>query len=189
MLRTRLFAIPFLGLSIMTAVASAAAPEANILDKSVKAIDGSTVSMSKYEGKVILIVNVASKCGLTPQYTKLQEIYDKYKDKGFVVLGFPCNQFGGQEPGSNEDIQKFCSSQYSVTFDLFDKIDVNGEGASPLYKQLTSLDAQPKGAGKVKWNFEKFVVDRKGNVVARFDPKVTPDNADLITAIEKALAQ
>ncbi len=125
MLRTLLFTLPILGLSIMTA--TAAGPDKNISTQTVKAMDGSAVPMSKYQGKVVLIVNVASKCGLTPQYTKLQEIYDKYKDKGFVVVGFPCNQFGGQEPGTNDEIQKFCSSKYNVTFDLLDKIDVNGK--------------------------------------------------------------
>lgn len=188
MLRNLFLAFPILGLSIMTATVTAAGPDKNISNQTVKAMDGSAVPMSKYQGKVVLIVNVASKCGLTPQYTKLQEIYDKYKDKGLVVVGFPCNQFGGQEPGTNDEIQKFCSSKYNVTFDLLDKVDVNGDEASPLYKQLTSLDVQPKGAGKVRWNFEKFVVDRKGEVVGRFDPKVTPDNADLIAVIEKALA-
>ncbi len=163
--------------------------EKNVLKNTVKSIEGQSVELSKYEGKVVLIVNVASKCGLTKQYTKLQEIFDKYKDKGLVVLGFPCNQFGGQEPGSNEEIKKFCTSNYKVTFDMFDKVDVNGTDAAPLYKQLTALDVKPKGAGSVKWNFEKFVLNRKGEVIGRFDPKVTPDNAELIAMIEKALAE
>jgi glutathione peroxidase len=189
MLRASRTALPFLGLFFMTSTVSALSPESNIFKQSVKGMDGTEVPLSKYEGKVLLIVNVASKCGLTNQYTQLQAVYEKYKDKGLVVLGFPCNQFGGQEPGTNAEIQQFCSSNYRVTFDLFDKINVNGDQASPLYKQLTSIGAAPKGTGNVSWNFEKFVVDRKGNIVGRFDPKITPENKDLVALIEKSLAQ
>ncbi len=189
MFRSILFAITIFGASTIAMHAQAVNADKNVLKNTVTTIEGQSIELSKYEGKVVLIVNVASKCGLTPQYTKLQEIFDKYKDKGFVVLGFPCNQFGTQEPGSNEEIQKFCSSKYKVTFDLFDKVEVNGSGAAPLYKQLTALDTKPKGAGVVKWNFEKFVLNRKGEVIGRFDPKVTPDNADLIALIEKSLAE
>jgi glutathione peroxidase len=189
MLRSLLVAFTIFGASINAMQTQAANADKNVLNNTVKNIEGQSVELSKYEGKVVLIVNVASRCGHTPQYTKLQEIFDKYKEKGFVVLGFPCNQFGSQEPGSNEEIQKFCSSKYKVTFDLFDKVEVNGADAAPLYKQLTALDAKPKGTGAVKWNFEKFVLNRKGEVIGRFDPKVTPDNADLVAMIEKALAE
>jgi glutathione peroxidase len=183
------FLLPVLGALLMSVSTQAANTGNNILSHTVRSIDGQSVTMDKYKGKVVLIVNVASQCGLTPQYTGLQKMYEKYKDKGLVVLGFPCNQFGGQEPGTNEEIQKFCSSKYHVTFDMFDKVDVNGDGAAPLYQQLTGLDAQPKGAGKVRWNFEKFLVNRQGDVIGRFDPKITPENQDLVSLIEKALAE
>jgi glutathione peroxidase len=189
MIRTMFCSAVALGFIAMTTTAHAASPETNVLNQTVKTIDGTSVQLNKYEGKVLLIVNVASQCGLTPQYTGLQKMYEKYKDKGLVILGFPCNQFLSQEPGTNEEIQKFCSSKYGVTFDLFDKVEVNGDKAAPLYQQLTSIDAKPKGAGNVRWNFEKFVVNRKGEVVGRFDPKVTPDNADLLGLIEKSLGQ
>ena len=152
-----------------------------------KSLSGEPVDMAKYAGKVVLIVNVASKCGLTGQYTGLQEIFDKYKDKGLVVLGFPCNQFGKQEPGSAKEISEFCTTKYKVTFDMFEKIDVNGESASDLYKYLTSLDAKPVGKGDISWNFEKFLLDRQGNVIARFNPRTSPTDKELIAAIEKAL--
>ncbi len=157
------------------------------LNFDVKTIDGEAINLEDYEGKVVLIVNVASKCGLTPQYNGLQSLYEKYKDKGFVVLGFPCNQFGGQEPGSEADIKEFCSSKFNVTFPMFSKLDVNGEGASDLYKYLTSKDAEPTGSGKISWNFEKFLIDREGQLVNRFSPRTTPDADELIKAIESEL--
>nr|AGC71379.1 glutathione peroxidase [uncultured bacterium A1Q1_fos_1815] len=163
--------------------------DSNALSFQVKSIDGEAVALSKYKGKVVVIVNVASKCGLTPQYDGLQKLYDKYKDKGLVILGFPCNQFGAQEPGSNTEIKEFCSSKYNVTFDLFDKVDVNGNGASDLYKYLTSQDTQPTGKGKISWNFEKFVVDREGKVVARYQPRTSPDDKEFLATIEKALGK
>ncbi len=173
--------------ALAVASSSFAADPAKALSFKVKSLAGEPVDMSKYDGKVVLIVNVASKCGLTGQYTGLQEIYDKYKDKGLVVLGFPCNQFGKQEPGSAKEISEFCTSKYKVTFDMFEKIDVNGGSANDLYKYLTSLDAKPVGKGDISWNFEKFLLDRKGNVVARFSPRTTPTDKELIAAIEKAL--
>lgn len=166
-----------------------AAKTGSVLANSVKSMEGTPVELSKYEGKVLLVVNVASKCGYTSQYSGMQEIYTKYKEKGLEVLGFPCNQFGGQEPGSNKDIQEFCSSKYKVTFDMFDKIDVNGANASPFYKQLTAVDAKPKGSGKVGWNFEKFLINKKGEVIARFPSSAAPDGKEVIAAIEKALAE
>jgi len=135
----------------------------------VNDIDGNEVKLENYQGKVILIVNVASKCGYTPQYEGLESMYKKFKDKGFEILAFPCNQFRGQEPGSNKEIKEFCSSKFGVTFQLFDKIDVNGETAHPLYKYLTADGSQP-----IKWNFEKFLVQQDGVVLKRYGTKVEP---------------
>ena len=159
------------------------------LDYKMKSIDGETVDLEDYEGNVVLIVNTASQCGLTPHYAGLEGLYKKYKDKGFVVLGFPCNQFGSQEPGSDAEIKKFCSSKYSVSFPMFSKIDVNGDDAAPLYKNLTKQDAKPAGKGSVKWNFEKFLIDREGQVVNRFAPRTSPDDAELVKAVESELAK
>ena len=151
----------------------------------VKDIDQKEMSLDAYQGKVLLIVNVASKCGFTPQYTALQAVYEKYKDKGLVILGFPCNQFGGQEPGTDEQIKLFCSSKYNVTFPLFDKIDVNGPQRHPLYTALAGTDSP--FPGDIKWNFTKFLFDRNGKPVARFEPAVTPDSPEVAAAIESAL--
>lgn len=157
------------------------------LNFKMKNIDGKTVDLEDYEGSVVLIVNTASRCGLTPQYAGLEELYKKYKDKGFVVLGFPCNQFGSQEPGSEAEIKEFCSTRYSVSFPMFSKIEVNGEGAAPLYKYLTGKDTEPAGKGNIGWNFEKFLVDREGNLINRFAPRTKPSDADLVKAIEAQL--
>lgn len=157
------------------------------LDFKMKTIDGETADLSKYRGKVVLIVNVASECGLTPQYEALQAIYEKYREKGFVVLGFPANQFGLQEPGSDADIKQFCSTEYNVSFPMFSKIEVNGEGAAPLYQYLTSQDVPPVGDGEIAWNFEKFLLDREGKVAARFSPRTTPDSPEVIKSIEAEL--
>ena len=161
--------------------------EVTTLDFKVKNIDGETVDLEDYEGKVVLIVNTASECGLTPQYAGLQDLYKKYEEKGLVVLGFPCNQFNGQEPGSEADIKSFCSTNYNVTFPMFSKVDVNGKDATPIYKYLTSKDVKPAGRGKISWNFEKFLIDRDGNLVNRFAPRTTPDDAELVKAIESEL--
>ena len=157
----------------------------NISKIHVKDIDGNDVNLSDYKGKILLIVNVASYCGYTKQYTGLEELYKKYKDKGFEILAFPCNQFGEQEPGTNEEIKNFCSSKFDVTFKLFDKIDVNGKNQSPLYSILT--DNEVTGKADVKWNFEKFLVDKNGNVVARYLSKVDPQSEELISLIEKEI--
>lgn len=157
------------------------------LDFRMKSIDGKKVDLEDYEGNVVLIVNTASQCGLTNHYAGLQDLYAKYKEKGFVVLGFPCNQFGAQEPGTEAEIAKFCSTEYNVTFPMFAKIDVNGADAAPLYKNLTKQDVKPAGKGNVKWNFEKFLIDREGNVVGRFAPATSPDDTGLVTAIEGEL--
>jgi glutathione peroxidase len=159
------------------------------LDFTVKSLEGKQVDLSKYRGKVVLIVNVASKCGLTPQYEQLQQLHEKYADQGLAILGFPSNQFGQQEPGTAEEIREFCRTNYGVDFDMFAKIDVNGEEASPLYKHLTAIDAKPKGPGKISWNFEKFVIGRDGEVVARFAPKTKPNDPEVIQVIERELAK
>jgi glutathione peroxidase len=153
----------------------------------METLAGEKVALSKYKGNVVLMVNVASECGLTPQYEKLQALHSKYADQGLSVIGFPCNQFGGQEPGSAEDIQEFCSTKYSVEFDMMAKVDVNGDDACALYKHLTALDTKPEGPGNIGWNFEKFLVDRTGNVIHRFSPRVEPDDAEVVNAIETAL--
>jgi glutathione peroxidase len=155
----------------------------------MKSITGQDVDLADYKGKVVLIVNVASKCGLTPQYENLESLYEKDKDKGLVVLGFPCNQFGKQEPGTEAEIAEFCSETYKVKFPLFSKINVNGTEAAPLYKYLTSLDTKPQGKGKISWNFEKFVVGRGGEVVARFAPNVEPDSPEVLKVIDAELAK
>ena len=152
----------------------------------VKDIDGKDTSLDAYKGKVLLIVNVASKCGLTPQYKSLEATYEKYKEKGFAILGFPCNQFMGQEPGTNEQIKQFCSEKYNVTFPLFDKIDVNGPKRHPLYVALAG--AESPYPGDIKWNFGKFLVGRDGKILKRFEPRTTPDSPEVVAAIEAALA-
>ncbi|MGK9477024.1 glutathione peroxidase [Melioribacter sp. OK-6-Me] len=159
--------------------------KSNIYDFNVKDIDGKDVSLSKYRGKVLLIVNVASKCGFTPQYEGLQKIYEKYKERGFEILAFPCNDFNGQEPGTNEEIKEFCTTNYNVTFNLFDKIHVLGKNKAPLYEFLINYNGIE--TGDVKWNFEKFIVDRNGKVVARFRSAVKPDSREVIGQIEKLL--
>ena len=157
------------------------------LDFKMNDIDGKQVDLEDYEGNVVLIVNTASQCGLTPQYAGLEELYGKYKKKGFVVLGFPCNQFGSQEPGTEAEIKQFCNSRYNVSFPMFSKINVNGDDATPLYKYLTSKDVKPAGKGNVSWNFEKFLIDREGNLIHRFAPPTKPSDAELVKAIEAQL--
>lgn len=157
----------------------------NISNISVKKMNGEDVLLSEYNSKVLLIVNVASKCGSTPQYSGLEAIYRKYKDRGFEVLAFPSNDFGGQEPGTNEEIQQFCESNYNVTFPLFDKVKVLGDDKSALYAEL--IKTEP--AGDVDWNFEKFLVDKDGNVVQRFVTKTEPESDEVISAIEEQLAK
>jgi glutathione peroxidase len=158
-----------------------------LYDFTLPAIDGEQTSLADFQGQVCLIVNVASKCGLTPQYDGLQRLHDRYRDRGFSVLGFPCNQFGAQEPGSEADIQQFCATNFGVNFPMFSKIEVNGDGRTPLYEWLTSEDSQPDGPGDIAWNFAKFVIDRSGNVVARFQPQVEPESLEIREVIEKAL--
>ena len=166
--------------------ASSQAPQA--LAHEMKSLQGKKVKLAeKYDNKVVLIVNVASECGLTPQYEELQALHKKYAKRGLAVLGFPCNQFGRQEPGSSEEIQAFCKQNYGVEFDMFEKVEVNGDGACDLYKYLTKLDTKPQGAGKISWNFEKFLLGRDGEVVARFGPRTSPSDKEVTSAIEAAL--
>lgn len=169
----------------MCVAAGLSAQAASLYDVKVKDIDGKDAGMSQYKGKVILVVNVASKCGYTKQYAGLEALYEKYKDRGLVVLGFPCNQFGGQEPGTNEEIKAFCSSKFNVTFPLFDKLEVNGAGRHPLYILLAGKDSP--FAGDIRWNFTKFLVGRDGTILKRFDSKVTPESEELTGAVESAL--
>ncbi len=153
----------------------------------VKTIDGQEVQLSKYRGKVVLIVNVASECGYTPQYKGLQAIYAKYGKDGLVVLGFPCNDFGKQEPGTEKQIKAFCSEKYNVKFDLFGKVSITGKNPDPLYKHLQSKESNPNHAGPVRWNFEKFLIGRDGTVIARFASDVDPEGEDFEKALRKAL--
>jgi glutathione peroxidase len=177
------------GLMMSTASFSFADEHECALDFKAKTIDGAEVDLEDYEGKVVLVVNVASECGLTPQYKGLQSLYDQNKDKGFVILAFPCNQFGSQEPGSNTEIKEFCSSKFHVSFPMFSKVDVNGDEAAPIYKYLTSKEVPPAGKGKISWNFEKFLIGRDGKLVNRFSPKTTPSDAELVKAVEAELAK
>ena len=158
-------------------------------DFTLPAIDGQDRSLKDLEGQVALVVNVASRCGLTPQYEGLQRLHDEYGSRGLAVLGFPCNQFKGQEPGTEAEIQAFCSSTYGVTFPLFAKVEVNGRGRHPLFAWLTSQSTEPEGPGDVQWNFGKFLVGKDSAVRARFEPTVAPDDAALVAAIERALAE
>jgi len=158
----------------------------SIYDFTLNSIDGKPMPLATFKGKVILVVNVASRCGFTPQYSALEGIYEKYKDQGFVILGFPANNFGHQEPGTNAEIKKFCSAKYNVTFPMYAKISVKGDDQAPLYKYLTE-GANPAYAGEIKWNFTKFLVDRDGHVVQRFEPDTTPDSPQVTSAIEQAL--
>lgn len=159
----------------------------SIFDFTMKNIDGNDISLSEFKGKVILIVNVASKCGFTKQYKGLQEIYQKYRDKGFVILGFPANNFLRQEPGTDKEIKEFCSLNYGVTFPMFSKISVKGKRKHPLYRFLTEKKTNPGFSGKIRWNFDKFIIGKNGKTVARFHPRVKPDNPKLIEVIEKEL--
>src|ERR1041384_5818516 len=158
----------------------------SLYDIPLKDINGKDTSLKEYKGKVLLIVNVASTCGNTPQYAGLESLYEKNKDKGLVVLGFPCNQFGKQEPGSNEEIKEFCSKTYSVTFPMYDKLDVKGANQHPLYQALSGKDSP--FPGDVKWNFGKFLVGRDGKILKRIEPGVKPETPEVVKAIEDALA-
>jgi glutathione peroxidase len=158
-----------------------------LFDHPIKRLDGEPATLNEHKGDVLLIVNVASKCGLTPQYTGLQKIQEQYGDRGFSVLGFPCNQFLGQEPGTAEEIQEFCSTTYGIDFPLFEKIDVNGEDRHPIYEELTAVADAEGHSGDIRWNFEKFLVSPAGEIVARFNPTVQPEDPQITQAIEANL--
>lgn len=191
----RLFTLSLLALGICLMTSTARAEDKSDAKKAgeaisftMKSLDGKEVDLKSYAGKVVLVVNTASECGLTPQYKELQAIHEKYKDKGLAVLGFPCNQFGKQEPGDAKEISEFCTKNYGVTFDMFAKVEVNQAGACGLYKYLTAKEAPPVGKGPVTWNFEKFLINRNGELVNRFGPRTKPDASEVIAAIEKELA-
>lgn len=156
-------------------------------DYSIQTMDGTSRSLADFRDKVVLVVNVASQCGLTPQYAGLEELQKKYGGRGFTVLGFPCNQFAGQEPGTEAEIQEFCSTTYGVSFPLSAKVEVNGDGRDPLYAWLTAEDASPDGAGDIQWNFAKFLIGRDGTVLQRYAPTVAPDDPALLADLEAAL--
>jgi len=171
------------------AASAATAQTKNIYSFTMRSIDGESVSLGSFKGKVVMVVNVASKCGFTPQYTALESIYEKYKDRGFVIVGVPANNFAQQEPGTNEEIKKFCSTKYNVSFPMMSKVSVKGDDKTPLYQYLTDPAQDSKFGGDIKWNFTKFLVDRNGNIVARFEPATTPDASEVQSAIESALGK
>lgn len=179
-----------LSMVVLAAIISvpAFAGGAHVLDYTMKDIDGNDVDLSKYKGDVVMIVNVASKCGLTPQYEQLQELHSKYSGQGFKILGFPANNFMGQEPGTDAEIKTFCATKYNVEFDMFSKISVKDDDQADLYKELTSETENEGFGGDITWNFEKFLVNREGIVIARFSPRTKPDAPEVIEAIEAELA-
>ena len=176
-------------LSLFLAAAFVAAQAHSIYDFTMKSIDGQPVSLKDYSGKVVMLVNVASKCGFTPQYAGLEKLYEKYKDRGFVIVGVPANNFAQQEPGTNDEIKKFCSNKYNVTFPMMSKVSVLGDDETPLYRFLTDKSSNPQVGGDIKWNFTKFLFDRNGKPVARFEPAVTPDSPEVQNAVESALSR
>ena len=169
--------------------ALAFAASKSVYDFTLNSIDGQPSSLGSYKGKVLLVVNVASRCGYTPQYSALESVYEKYKDRGLVIVGVPANNFGAQEPGTNQEIKTFCTRKYTVQFPMMSKVSVKGSDMTPLYQYLTDTAQNPKTGGEIKWNFTKFLFDRNGNIVARFEPDVTPDSPQVIAAIEKSLGQ
>ena len=175
-----------MGALVTTATADGKNPT-SIYDFTMKNIDGKDVPLGQYKGKLLLIVNVASQCGNTPQYKDLEALYQKYKDRGFVILGFPANNFGAQEPGTDAEIKAFCETNYHVTFDMFSKISVKGPDQHPLYRYLTSTETDPNYAGDVKWNFQKYLVGKDGKVLAKFLSKVQPLSPEVTAAIDNAL--
>lgn len=175
-------------LTILFAFLIAAPAQKTVYDFTVNDIDGKSVSLNQYKGKVLLIVNVASLCGNTPQYKDIEALYEKYKDKGLVVLGFPANNFMGQEPGDNKEIKEFCTKQYAVTFPMFSKISVKGKDIAPLYSYLTQKGENGVVDAKVTWNFQKFLVGKDGKVISSFDPKMKVTEPQVTSAIDKALA-
>ncbi|MBC8135728.1 MAG: glutathione peroxidase [Fibrella sp.] len=190
MLKRLALPIAFGIIAVAAATSADAAPAKSPLDFTVKNIEGKTIPLSRYKGKVTLFVNTASQCGFTPQYASLETLYGRYKGKGLRILGFPANDFGGQEPGTDAQIKQFCSLRFKTSFDMFSKITVApGTGQAPLYAFLTGKDTNPKFAGPVQWNFTKFLVDDKGQVVARFDSSKDPLSPEVVSAVEAALAK
>jgi len=164
------------------------AADKTVYDFTLNSIDGQPAPLAAYKGKVVLLVNVASKCGYTPQYSALESTYEKYKDHGFVIVGIPANNFAAQEPGSNQEIKTFCSSKFHVTFPMMAKVSVKGDDITPLYQFLTDKSSHPQSGGEIKWNFTKFLIGPDGRVIARFEPEITPDSPQVTSAIEEALA-
>ncbi|WP_327429519.1 glutathione peroxidase [Streptomyces sp. NBC_01236] len=162
--------------------------ENSVLDVEIGALKGGSADLGQYRGKAVLIVNVASKCGLTPQYAGLERLQERYADQGFTVLGVPCNQFLGQEPGTSDEIAEFCSATYGVTFPLTEKVEVNGDARHGLYERLVGTEDAEGHSGDIRWNFEKFLIGRDGAVVARFSPQTEPESAEVVAAVEKQLA-
>jgi glutathione peroxidase len=179
-MKTFLIFIALLGTTLMAA-------DKTVYDFTLNSIDGQPTSLSTFKGKVLLLVNVASRCGYTPQYTALEAVYEKYKDRGLVIVGVPANNFGGQEPGTNQEIKTFCSAKYNVTFPMMAKVSVKGKDIAPLYQFLTDKSANPQTGGEIGWNFTKFLIGPDGQVIARFDSAVTPDSKEVTSAVEKAL--
>jgi glutathione peroxidase len=177
-----LFCLLFVATALMAA-------DKSVYDFTLNSIDGQPAPLGAYKGKVVLLVNVASRCGFTPQYTALESVYEKFKDRGFVIVGIPANNFGSQEPGTNQEIKTFCQTKYSVTFPMMSKVSVKGEDQTPLYQFLTDKAANPQTGGEIQWNFTKFLIGPDGRVMARFEPATTPDSPEVTAAIEKALAQ
>jgi len=178
----------FVVMALVIIMAGSVFAASNIYDFTLRSIDGRPMPLADFKGKVVLVVNVASRCGYTPQYSALEALYEKYKDQGFVIVGFPANNFGAQEPGTNQEIKTFCSRKYSVTFPLYSKVSVKGDDQTPLYQYLTK-QTDPPIAGEIKWNFTKFLVDRNGHVIQRFESAVRPDSKEVISAVEKQLSQ
>ena len=176
----------FLFLGVLILMVTPVFAASSVYDFTLPSIDGEPMPLANFKGKVVLLVNVASKCGYTPQYKGLEALYEKYKGQGLVILGFPANNFGAQEPGTNQEIKTFCSTKYSVTFPMYAKVSVKGADQTPLYQYLTTK-ADPSHSGDIKWNFTKFLVDRDGHVVQRFESAVTPDSPDVVSAVEKEL--
>lgn len=172
--------ISLLGASVMAA-------DKNVYEFTLNSIDGQPAPLAAYKGKVVMLVNVASRCGFTPQYAALETAYEKYKDRGFVIIGVPANNFGGQEPGSNQEIKTFCSTKYHVSFPMMSKVSVKGDDKTPLYQFLTDKSTNPETGGDIKWNFTKFLIGPYGRIITRFEPAVTPDSPQVGAAIEKAL--
>lgn len=175
-------------LCMLFCAATLVAAEKTVYDFTLNSIDGQPAPLAAYKGKVVLLVNVASKCGYTPQYSALESTYEKYKDRGFIIVGIPANNFGAQEPGSNQEIKTFCSSKYHVTFPMMAKVSVKGEEITPLYQFLTDKSSNPQSGGEIKWNFTKFLIGPDGRVITRFEPEITPDSPQVTSAIEAALA-